>query len=100
MLKVTGGKGFALTFANGWTASVQFGTGNYCDNRNRSLYSEWITQSVIESADVRAGEAGSVNAEIAAWDADGKWYDFGSDTVKGWVSADEVAKFLAEIAGK
>jgi hypothetical protein len=92
MLKITGGKGFALTFANGWTASVQFGTGNYCDNRSLSLYSG--------SADVRAGEAGSANAEIAAWDADGKWYDFGSDTVKGWVSADEVATFLAEIAGK
>jgi hypothetical protein len=92
MLKITSGKGFQLTFANGWTASVQFGTGNYCGNKSRSLYSE--------SADVQAGENGCANAEIAAWDADGKWRDFGSDTVKGWVSADEVAQFLAEIAAK
>lgn len=28
----TSNKGFNMTFANGITASVQWGTGNYCDN--------------------------------------------------------------------
>lgn len=34
MFKITDNKGFRLTFANGLTVSVQFGFGNYCENRN------------------------------------------------------------------
>jgi hypothetical protein len=30
--KSTENKGFQMTFENGWTISVQFGYGNYCDN--------------------------------------------------------------------
>ena len=30
--RITEGKGFQITFANGYTASVQFGSGNYCSN--------------------------------------------------------------------
>ena len=32
MFEVTTGKGFHVTFENGWTVSVQFGPGNFCDN--------------------------------------------------------------------
>ena len=32
MFKITRGTGFQMTFENGWTISVQFGYGNYCDN--------------------------------------------------------------------
>lgn len=74
--------GFHMTFANGWTVSVQFGKGNYISDR---------------------GHRGqSVDAEIAAWDADGKWYRFEDqdDNVKGWVKADEVADFMAMIKAK
>lgn len=28
-----GGKGFSMSFASGLTISVQFGYGNYCENR-------------------------------------------------------------------
>ena len=48
------GKGFSITFKNGITASVQFGRGNYCENRNKDL-----TNSDIVSC---------VDAEIMAWD--------------------------------
>ena len=34
MLKATQNKGFSLTFENNLTISVQFGYGNYCENRN------------------------------------------------------------------
>jgi hypothetical protein len=80
MFNISAGKGFQMTFANGWTVSVQFGSGNYCGNR---------TYMVVET---EKGE--STDAEIAAWDASGTWYDFGSDTVKGWCSPDEVAAFI------
>ncbi len=76
--------GFQMTFANGWTVSVQWGLGTYSDNR----YS-----------DFRA-HAESKTAEIAAWDIDGKWHDFGDDTVKGWCTPDEVATFIHFIATK
>jgi hypothetical protein len=77
--------GFHFTFQNGWTASVQIGPGNYCENRMAPMGTK-ITQCG--------------NAEIAAWDADGKWYNFGTDDVKGWVEAEEIAAFLQEIALK
>jgi len=83
MFKLTGGKGIQITFANGWTVSVQFGSGNYCENRDYT----W-----------RSCEKGeSVDAEIAAWDADGTWYDMGGDTVKGWCSPDEVGAFITKV---
>lgn len=89
MFRITGGKGFQMTFANGWTVSVQFGTGNYCDNR-RMIFTS--------ASDQIAGQEGSANAEVAAWDADGRLYDFGSDTVSGYRTADEVANFIANVA--
>jgi hypothetical protein len=91
MLRITSGKGFQMTFANGWTISVQFGAGNYCDNRSMSTTS---------ASDQLAGEEGSANAEIAAWDKDGKWHNFGADQVKGWQTPDEVAAFIADIANR
>jgi len=32
MFNITNGKGFTMTFANGWTVSVQFGGLNYCQH--------------------------------------------------------------------
>lgn len=73
--------GFNVTFGNGWTVSVQWGRGTYCDNRH--------SVSMID---------GSANAEIAAWDKDGVWHDFGGEQVKGWQTPDEVARFISFIS--
>ena len=74
--------GFHMTFANGWTVSVQFGKGNYISDRDH--------------------HGQSVDAEIAAWDKDDNWYYFDTENgkVKGWVKADEVADFMAMIKAK
>ena len=40
------------------------------------------------------------NAEIAAWDKNDNWYEFDTDTVKGWVSPNEVLDFMNMIAAK
>jgi len=83
--KSTNNKGFQMTFENGWTISVQFGYGNYCDNGHHPdgfYFSK--AQDVVESSD----------AEIAIWDDKGKYYNFGSDTAKGYCSADEVATWI------
>jgi hypothetical protein len=31
---------------------------------------------------------------VAAWDKEGKWHNFGSDNVDGWLTSEEVLKFL------
>lgn len=76
--------GFQMTFENGWTVSVQWGGGTYSDNR----YTDF--RSVTESP----------TAEIAAWDIEGKWYNFGDDTVMGWCKPDQVAEFIQLISTK
>ena len=89
MMRITSGKGFHMTFANGFTASVQFGGGNYCANR-------------MDDIDGRgaSGEKGSPDAEIAFWAGDGqmgKLPDW-DDTVHGWQSTDDVLAFLNTVA--
>lgn len=59
--RITGKKGFHITFANGYTVSVQFGPGNYCDNYGRRIGHD----------DAICGEEGSTTAECAVWAADG-----------------------------
>jgi len=91
MLKSTQNKGFSLTFENGLTISVQFGTGNYCERRD---YSSPYKSEMLNGQDIIESQ----NAEIAIWDKDNNWFDFGSDTVKGWVSANEIAEWIEKIS--
>ena len=79
--------GFSMTFENGWTASVQWHAGAYCERKNP----EYITDNK---------PAISSTAEIAAWDKDGKWYKFSDgDEVRGHCTPDQVAVFLAMVKG-
>lgn len=73
--------GFRMRFSNGNMVSVQWGDYNYCDHDTN-------TQTDGELYHF------SVNAEIAAWDKEGKWYDFGSDEVAGYQTTDQVASFI------
>ena len=95
MFKITDGKGFHITFKNGWTASVQFGYGNYCVNKNN-----YKTSALSQSKDPMQTVV-SLDAEIAAWSTRAKWYLFKEDEcVKGYVCAEEVLEFLNEISKK
>ena len=67
--------GLQMSFSNGNTISIQFGFGNYCDNKN-------LTKDF------------SKDAEIAIWNDSGEWYNFGNDTVKGYCNTDEIAKWI------
>jgi hypothetical protein len=64
---ITGGKGFHVTFKNGYTVSVQFGPGNYCDNYDRRIGHE----------DAASAREGSSTAECAVWGSDGKMIEYG-----------------------
>jgi hypothetical protein len=84
-------KGFQLTFQNGWTVSVQWGPGNYCDRQSFSV-------SEFSAPLNGSGFWTSEHAEVAAWNSNGEWLPFEHDTVKGWNSTDEVAAFVAKVA--
>ena len=85
---ITSHKGFHLTFNNKWCVSVQFGPGNYCEQRN-SHYDSPRGQESWPSSD----------AEIAVWkDFNGELVMLEHDTVRGWTSADEVAKVLHKVS--
>lgn len=80
-------KGFSMTFENGLTISVQYGCGNYCANRFRpgvTSITDHMKHTRTESTD----------AEIAIWDANNFDFDFGSDSVLGWVSPNDVANWI------
>lgn len=88
---ITSKKGFHMTFENGYTVSVQFGPGNYCDNYNMDFMQfHKGNLEVLESSD----------AEIAAWDKDGNWVKIDGDGVKGYCSPKEVLEFINMIANK
>lgn len=87
MFTSTRNKGFQMTFQNGMTISVQFGTDNYCERRN-------FTTSYRGDMDAATPIITSSDAEIAIWDKDDHWFNFGNDTVKGWCNTDEVTTWI------
>jgi len=89
MFTSTRNKGFQMTFENGWTISVQYGHGNYCENSRHPDGWDFSTKYEL----VKSGDA-----EIAIWDNKGEWYNFGTDTVKGWCSSDEVAGWIRQVS--
>jgi hypothetical protein len=75
MFKDTG-RGFHITFANGWTVSVQWNPGNYCTHRNNT------------NSDT------SETAEVYAWKG-GKTHP---GDVEGWVTPNDVADFINTVS--
>ena len=88
MIKSTYNHGFQLTFENGLTISVQFGSGNYCDRCSFNL---------VFDSEMQTNIVKSENAEIAIWDQNNNWFNFGNDTVKGWVKPDEIADWIWKV---
>lgn len=88
---ITEGKGFHITFPNGWHLSVQFGGGNYCDNYGARIGTEYYRQ---------AGERGSNTAECAAVNPAGDFVQMPGegDIVTNRSSATDVLRFLNWVA--
>lgn len=87
MFKITGKKGFHITFENGYTVSVQFGPGNYCDNYDCAIGWE----------DELCAARGSSNAECAVWAKDGimvAYPDWGGNNVSNCSTPAEVLALM------
>lgn len=97
MFSVNRNAGFSLALPNGWTVSVQFGGGNYCDHRNSRYDVSYLS-----------GRGGSnwesETAEIAAFPTDNpdakNWYSFGREEegletyVEGYQKMEAVLDFI------
>jgi len=88
-------KGFHMTFANGLTASVQWGAGNYCDNH----FPKDMDFSFSKDAE-------SNTAEVAVWDENGNWLDpcefvtgvHSDGMVAGYLTPEQVSEFLYKVS--
>ena len=83
-----GPKGFLITFANGYSASVQYGLGNYCERRDMT------SLTLVEP---EPDEITSHDFELAVWkDRDKEWVPLSpGDSVKGWIPFDMLPRVLA-----
>jgi hypothetical protein len=93
MFKITDGKGFHITFENGYTVSVQWGCNNYCDNRDAGERED----------NPKLGKNGCANADVMAWSGktvfDGGRVQLGENEPNiGWQSPAEVLAILNRIA--
>lgn len=97
--RIQDGKGFQITFENGWTVSVQFGVYNYCNN---------YVQFGSENADMpyalanqEAGSRGSANAECALINPAGELVhrEEWGDSVSSRSTPAEVLELLNQAAG-
>ncbi len=75
-------RGFKYTLTNGYTLSVAFGAGNYCDNQNKPLFEDetWYESSDFE---VAVFEPNDEIVDLIPAEGEDKW----SDQVIGFVPA-------------
>lgn len=93
MLSITQSKGFHITFENGYQVSVQFGYGNYCENRmKREIFGKDATSKDAEIAIFKNDDW--VTREIWQELYNEKLYD----EVEGYLEADKIAELLYKVS--
>lgn len=105
-IRITDGKGFGMFFANGWGISVQFGYGNYCENKERRDES-WPEN--FSANNRKLGAEGSSDAEVAVFNPSGRMVKLPgfmfddpeyADIVSGWNSPDKVLQLMNWVAAQ
>ena len=87
-------KGFRMTFENGFSISVQWGTMNYCEKKDDGDFNESSKHDFWSSN----------SAEIAVFNKEGGMVPIAgyilenTDVVSGWLSTNQVAKVIAIIS--
>jgi hypothetical protein len=89
-------KGFKITFENGYTISVQFGFGNYCDNHSDIQ----LATALCAGGHPEAINCNSSDAECAVLDPSGEFHQFEDweEVVKGYISPAEVLELMNRVA--
>ena len=87
--ETTANKGFRMSFSNGFSISIQWGTENYCNNRSLSSGLEPMEDRFWDSKD----------AEIAVFNRQGRMIEIAShDHVIGYASSDFVASAISLVS--
>jgi len=83
-------QGFSITFSNGWTISVQFGAGHYCQARNSDV--------------LLGGRHSSSNAEVAILNPSNDFIQpegfYGDGCVMGWISPEDVSRLIQWVSSQ
>ena len=88
MFKITGGRGFHITFRNGVTISVQIGGGSYSDNHDEfELIGHEAERKMLSSS----------TAEIWAWGPDGKALQ-GMENPLGWQTSEAFLELAQKVS--
>ena len=87
----TRNKGFAMTFDNNYTISVQWGTENYCEKKHTTIHPTNPMERKLWD---------SLSAEIAVFDNEEmiNISSDGVDAVIGWLGTHDVAKVIAIVS--
>ena len=102
MSKFTSGynKGFRMTFENGFSISVQWGVGNYCEKRDSGEWNEatkhdfWSSNSAEIAVFNKEGRNSMIPITgYTLENTDGTEESY-TDVVSGWLSTDTVAKCI------
>ena len=91
LFSITSGKGFYMTFDNGFTVSVQFGVYNYCEN---FTLDKTFDNNSTESKDAEVACLNKKGRLISLEDFDKEI----GDTVIGYLNTNEVLKFMNWVA--
>ncbi len=83
--KICDDKGFHIGLSNGFTVSVQFGRGNYCEHHRDGNWDE-------------PNKGSSFDAETAVFDPRDDLIPVNGDIVQGWQTPDDVVRLLTVVA--
>jgi len=94
MIEILRGCNFHIRFSNGVTVSILIGGGSYSDNHD---------DIGLIGHEQELKHLSSFNAEIAAWEKDGRWITKelrpdATDTVLGWQTPEEILDFMNKAA--
>ena len=91
--------GFTMTFENGYTVSVRWGWGNYCDNNHKRPVTYGARNCLPPLSSTEFYECKT--AEVAVWNQEGTFLTphgtLGGD-VLAYRTSEEVASFLSEVS--
>lgn len=89
---ITDHKGIRIRFENGWTVSIQFGFGNYCEHHNSPIRDF----NAARKADLWE----SAEAETALISPEGKFVEYDGSEVQGYRTPAQVAALIAFAAAR
>ena len=88
MFTLNNGSGFSVELDNGWTVSVQWGTGRYGSNRHKELETTYSFNSRLVAKTV----------EVAAWKVKTDWKFPDGEEVRGYCKPEEVLRFMEAVS--